>query len=62
LLRVLVDGLHEDASVLRVVIREHAVAQVGNVAVGPETSEHVLHLAPQDIGGSVEGTGIQIAL
>ena len=43
LLGLLVDGLGKHAGVLGIVVGQHAVAQVGNVLVGPEAGQHVPH-------------------
>lgn len=36
-------SLHEGTHVLGVHVRVEAMAQVGNVALGPETLQHLLH-------------------
>lgn len=40
---MLVYGLHEGAHVLGLHVRVEAVAQVGDVALRPETLQHLLH-------------------
>src|SRR5690606_5979093 len=58
----LVDGIHEHPCVFRIVLRVHAVPQIGDVATGPEALEHPPHFAPDRRRVGEEHRWIEITL
>ncbi len=56
------DGVDEGAGVLRVVVRVHAVAEVGDVAGRAEGGEHAEDFGADRLGRGVEDARVEVAL